>query len=177
MNSNEIDAEIPEEIKPVLLELGTALNTCQTFEYSLCFLLSLLSEHRKPSQGKAFQASWDFHSRKMLGKLVDALKKQVKMPDDYEEYLRKGISARNDIVHKFMNKPENGMRMINPVGRLQLVKELRNLREEVRARDQSLQPITDALLKKYGLSTESLKRSAENAWRWNNFETSRKSTH
>ena len=151
-------------------KLGWALHTCQAFEHSLCLLMSLLSEHRSPSRGQAFLASWDFHSRKTLGYLVRALRDEIEIPNDFEEYLKEGVDCRNRIVHHFIT--DAGMRLLDPKGRLEVIHDLHELKENVKSRDRSLEPIIDKLLEKYGLSTEILKTRADKNWKWSNYQTS-----
>ena len=76
----EYDEDTRQALAPIMEELGFALHTCQTFEFSLCLLLGLLAEHRLPSKGAALRESWDFHSLKPMGLLLSALRKEIEIP-------------------------------------------------------------------------------------------------
>src|SRR5476651_1225269 len=57
-------------------------------ESSLCFLHALVSEDQNPG---SFQASWDFHSEKTLGALIDRLKKRLPVSGEITDSLEKGL--------------------------------------------------------------------------------------
>ena len=155
-------SDVRETLNPVMLEFGATVYICQLFENSLCLLLALMSEQRLPSAGQAFQASWDFHSEKTLGGLIAALKERIELPSDFESFLREGVDHRNAIVHGYMTK--NTPRFMDPKGRLEVIDELRGIRNNVRKRDLAVCKLLDALLAKYGTSTETLKRNADVLW-------------
>ena len=159
---NSQDTEIHQELDSVMTELGATVFVCQLFENSLCFMLALLSEERFPSQGEVFSTTWDFHSNKTLGRLVQELKKQVELPADFESFLRSGVAMRNDIVHGFM--PRNMLRIWKPKERAKVVEELCRIKAQIRERDLIVVKLIDALIAKYGLTTESLKESAAGLW-------------
>lgn len=153
---------VRETLDPVMLEFGATVYIWQLFENSLCLLLALMSEQRLPSAGQAFQASWDFHSEKTLGGLVAALKGQIEFQSDFESFLREGVDQRNAVIHGYMTK--NTPRFTDPKGRLEVIEELRAIRNNVRKRDLAICKLLDALLPKYGTSTEALKRNADVLW-------------
>jgi hypothetical protein len=149
-------------LDPVMLEFGATVYICQIFENSLCLLLALISEHRLPSDGQSFGASWDFHSGKTLGQLVSALGQQLDLPPDLEAFLREGIKKRNAVIHGFMTR--KALPLVEPNGRLEIIDELRTLRKDIRARDLLIVKLADTLLKKYNLSTDILKKRADYFW-------------
>jgi hypothetical protein len=164
------DAEFREALAPVLAEFGTTVWHCQMFEDNLCYLLALVSENTTPSEGQAFQASWDFHSTKTLGFLVKRLGELVEvLPTDFQDFLRVGVEKRNLIVHGYMTK--NATRLFQPKGRLEMVEELQYLRGEIDSRDKAIEQLILVFLEKYGIESSGyLQVIAERLWRQANPE-------
>ena len=160
---------IRHALDPVMLEFGATVYICQLFENSLCLLMALVAEHLTSSDGKAFQASWDFHAKKTLGGLVCALKDQINVPLDFEALLQEGVQARNKIIHGYL--PNNMKRVFDLKARKEIIEELKTLRAVIRSQDLAVVRIIDELLKKYGTSTDALKQQATELWRWLNFES------
>lgn len=146
------------DLAPIMEALGWAVHTCQMFEFSLCILLSLLSEHRLPENNDAFAESWRANSRKTLGALFKLLKKEIDLPESFKEFLWKGIELRNYVTHEFFE--DIGARIVDPEQRLNIAAEIEEIRNDIILRDRELEPLIDALLKKYKISTESLKTAA-----------------
>src|SRR6266705_5538704 len=142
------EPDVIELTKPVLLEFAKAVYICQCLESSLCFLLSLMAHEKVPEEG-AFSASWDFHSKRTLGQLLHRLREQIEIVPKLDEYLGVGVEKRNEIVHGFLTK--NAMRLADPKGRIEIEKELVQLKLEVKRRDIVVNKLIDALLAKYGL--------------------------
>lgn len=156
------DEKLNEALAPIYLELGKALYICQCFESSLCFLLSQIAHESADGESGAFQASWDFHSKKTLGQLLKALRERIVVPDKLDEYLGVGVDKRNEIVHGFLTK--NVARLYDPKGRFDVENELVQLKLEVKQRDKVVNQLLDALLEKYGLSNKLLKQNADRLW-------------
>ena len=156
------DEKLNEALAPIYLEFGKAVYICQCFESSLCFLLSQMAHEIAEGESGAFQASWDFHSKKTLGQLLKALRERIEVPDELDEYLGVGVDKRNEIVHGFLTK--NAARLYEPKGRLDVERELVQLKLEVKRRDVVVNKLLDALLKKYGLSNKLLKQNADRLW-------------
>ncbi len=149
-------------IKPVFLEFGKAVYICQCLESSLCLLLSLMEHESTKGEDGIFQAAWDFHAKKPLGKLLKSLREQIEVPEDLDEFLGQGIAKRNEIVHGFLTR--NAVRLADPNGRLEIERELVELKLEVKRRDIIVNKLLDELLKKYGTSNAMLKRNADRLW-------------
>lgn len=150
------------ELDPLFLELGKALFICQSLEESLCLLHAQMSHDKAAGEDGAFKASWDFHSTKTLGQLINALRKRIDVPDDLSTFLEYGLNIRNKIVHGFITK--NAQRMFNPLGRVELENELAAMKIEVKMRDVLVNKLIDAILSKYGISNADLKRHADQQW-------------
>lgn len=165
------DDSIDTSMEPILLELGKALFICQGFESSLYFLHAQLSFEQAAGEDGSFQASWDFHSTKTLGQLINALRKRIDIPDDLNAYLEAGMRMRNEIVHGFVNK--NIKRLYDPNGRVQVESELVAMKLEIRKRDIAVNKLLDAFFAKYGFSNDDLKRNADEAWERLNFSASK----
>lgn len=153
---------VSELIAPVMLEFGKAVYICQCFESSLCFLLSLMAQQSAGDENGAFQASWDFHSKKPLGLMLRALREIIEVPQDLDTFLGDGVEKRNKIVHGFLT--HNATRLASPKDRLDIEHELVALKREVKRRDIVVNKLIDALLKKYGTSNVQLKRNADRLW-------------
>ena len=162
----ETTESILDALGPVFLELGKAVYICQTFESSLCLLLAQMAHEGSEGEDGAFQAAWDFHSKKPLGRLLKSLAAQIEVPKDLEAYLSSGIDKRNEIVHTYLTK--NAKRLYDTKGRLEVEKELSELKLEVKRRDVVINKLIDVLFKKYGVSNESLKRDADKLWEYLN---------
>lgn len=159
---SSISAKTTDLMAPIFLELGKAVYICQCFESSLCFLLSLIAHESADSEDGAFQAAWDFHSKKTLGNLLKSLRERIEVPEDVEDFLRIGIDKRNEIVHGFLT--QNALRLANPKERLAIERELVELKQEVKRRDIIVNKLLDAFLEKYGTSNAALKRNADRLW-------------
>lgn len=164
------DNNTSELITPVLLELGKTLLICQGFESSLCFLLSLMSHESSEGEDGAFQASWDFHSKKTMGNLLALLGKNIDVPKDLNAFLDEGVKKRNEVVHGFLTR--NAERLADPNDRIKIEQELVTLKHEIKRRDVAVNKLLDTLLKNYGTSNEQLKRNADRLWEYLNPETS-----
>lgn len=159
---------VTDLLAPLLLEFGKAAYICQCFESSLCFLLSLMTHESAEGEEGAFQASWDFHSKKTLGNLLKSLREIIEVPQDLDKFLGEGVETRNKIIHGFLTR--NVARFNEPKGRLDIERELVALKREVKRRDIVVNKLIDALLKKHGTSNEKLKRSADRLWEYLNPE-------
>ena len=155
---NDSTDTMAADLEPLMLELGKAVYICQAFESSLCLLHALMTHEEVQGKEGAFMASWDFHSSKTLGQTLNALRKRIEIPAELDEYLEEGVKCRNRIVHGFCTK--NMPRLVEPKGRLEIIQELEELKQEVKRRDVVVNKFLDALFAKYGLSNEDLKRQA-----------------
>ena len=160
------EQEIREALAPVLLEFGTTVFHCQMFEDNLCFLLALVSEHTSPSDGQAFQASWDFHSQKTLGGLASALSSLIDVPSRFEESLRSAVKQRNKIVHGYLTR--SMLRLLEPKGRLEIIDELVALRGQIDSQDYATEQLILTVLEKFGVRSPELQIAAERYWRMAN---------
>ena len=160
------DQLVADVLAPIFLEFGKAVYICQCFESSLWLLLSMIAHERNNGEQGAFSAAWDFHSKSTLGRLLRSLREQIEVPADLDSYLGEGIEARNKIVHGFLTR--NARHLADPKERLKIESELLHLKEQVKRRDIVVNKLLDALLKKYGLSNDALKRNADRLWDYHN---------
>jgi hypothetical protein len=89
-------------MQPLFLELGKALFTCQAFEETLVYMLSLLAHDERAGEEGAFSSAFDLYSQKTLGQLLKALETRVAVPDEVRQVLTTGWDRRNAIVHRFI---------------------------------------------------------------------------
>jgi hypothetical protein len=160
------DTETADFMAPVFLEFGKAVYICQCFEASLCLLLSLIAHDASSGEEGAFRAAWDFHSTKTLGSLLKSLRERIEVPEDVDDFLRVGISKRNELVHGFLT--QNAMRLADPKERLNIERELAALKMEVKDRDALVNQLLDTLLRKYGTSNAALRENADRLWEYFN---------
>ena len=139
----------------VLAEFGATMYICQMFESSLCFLHALVSEDQNPG---SFHASWDFHSEKTLGALIDRLKKRLPVSQEVAASLEKGLKLRNEIVHGFLTR--NLERLKQSKEHAGLISELHQMKMAIKSSDASVNKLADTFLSKYGLSNDLLKEHA-----------------
>lgn len=146
-------------MQPLFLELGKALFTCQAFEETLVFMLSLLAHDARTGEAGAFSSAFDLYSQKTLGHLLKALETKIELPDEVRESLATGWERRNAIVHRFIH--DNQLLLAQPKGRLQVEAALASYKAQVRMADKIANVLLDQLLKKYGTSVSELKRNAD----------------
>jgi hypothetical protein len=161
-NSMNTDESIDTSMEPILLELGKALFICQGLESSLCLLHAQMSHEEASGTPGAFEASWDFHSGKTLGQLVNALRKRIDIPEDLSAFLESGMRLRNEIIHGFVNR--NVKRLMEPNSRAAVEAELANMKREVKKRDVVVNKLLDSFFAKYGFSNDDLKKNADALW-------------
>ena len=90
------------------------------------------------------------------------MRERIDVPEELDLYLSVGVEKRNEIIHGFLTK--NAIRLADPKERLKVEQELVAFKLEVKRRDIVANTLLDALLKKYGLSNEILKRNADRLW-------------
>lgn len=164
-----------ELMTPVLIEFGKTVHICQIFESSLCLLMSLMAHGSSGGEDGAFQASWDFHSKKTLGALLNSLREKIEVSSEFDGFLDEGVKSRNKVIHGFLI--HNAMRLADPKGRLEVEQELVVIRNEIKSRDVVVNKLIDAVLKQYGTSNERLKRNADRLWEHLNPETPSSGAH
>jgi hypothetical protein len=156
------DKNISTEMDQIFLELGKTLFICQSFEESLLLLHAQMSHEEAAGENGAFSSSWDFHSSKTLGQLINTLRKRIDIPEDLSDFLEFGLKTRNKIVHGFITT--NIQRLSHPKGRLDVESELVAMKLEVKKCDMVVNKLLDVLFAKYGFSNADLKRNADAQW-------------
>ncbi len=156
--SNATDPET-EALRPVIYELGVAVYVCQLFENSLLFLVSILSAHKGVVTADSFKEALGDHSEKTLGLLAKAFRSKLRIPDNYEVFVREGVEARNRVVHGFVRR--NSDKLLTVQGRAELVDELRELQHIVNDRITAVNEVLDRALQVFGGSLEQLRKDAE----------------
>ena len=150
--------EVVEITSPVLLEFGMTVYICQSFENSLCLLLSLMENNQLPKEKNNFQISWDFHSKKTLGSLLKFLQGKIELHQDVNNFLSERVKLRNQVIHGYLIK--NGLRLANSVGRHEMIIELTEIRHQIKKGDIVVNEMLDVYLEKYGTSNKQLKENA-----------------
>ena len=131
-------------LAPIYFEAGAGLMDCQSFEYAAAYFLYLLS--RLGAVGLSPErctAILDDEEKKTAGQLIQLLRQHVRVDDDLEDALAAALSARNRLVHRYLT--ENVERFGDVSQNEAIVKEIRNLRSEVRAGNEQLHPFIKQL--------------------------------
>ena len=147
------------KLDPVVFKLGAALYICQIFENSLVLLHQLIDEAEK-IPGKTEKIGDDY-SKKTLGKLINLLKPRIDVPPKALDFIFDAITVRNEIVHGYLTTSENMVKFESEDGLSFLAADLQGKTNEIRARDLFVCKLIDEYLAKYGTSTETLKKLAE----------------
>ena len=136
---DNFEARKRQVLQPVLFEAGAALLDCQSFEYSISYLLFLFARmgtHGLPVARA--ESILNDEEKKTAGQLVALLKQHLKVSPGIEEELASALKARNHVIHRFLI--ENIERMANPLEHDALVNEIRGLRRRVRSSMKQLDP-------------------------------------
>jgi len=144
---DEFEKKKKEHLNPVLFEAGAGLLDSQSFEYQIAYLLCLFA--KLGVEGLTLTkttAILDDNEKKTAGQLIGLLKKHIDVDSAAEQKLAKALKARNKLVHRFLI--DNIERFVDAHERTLLVKEIRELRGQIRASIKSLDPLI-ILLSKY----------------------------
>lgn len=150
-----------EALNPVMLEFGATVYICQLLEESMCFLLALHECVGMQSfdSGRIFERSYEDYSKQIMGRMIKDVQKKVPLSGSEIELISTGIKKRNVVIHGFMTK--NATRIITLEGRLEMIRELAQMREEIRSADMFLNKLIDKLLAVYGTSVNDFKEKAD----------------
>ncbi|MGB2739338.1 MAG: hypothetical protein WBC60_02140 [Cognaticolwellia sp.] len=143
---NEFEKKKKEHLNPVLFEAGAGLLDSQSFEYQIAYLLYLFAKLGVEGLTlKKTTAILDDDEKKTAGQLIGLLKKHIDVDGAAEQKLAKALKARNKLVHRFLI--DNIERFVDADERILLVKEIRELRGQIRASIKSLDPLVVLLSK------------------------------
>jgi hypothetical protein len=141
---DEFEKRKREVLQPIFFEAGAGLYDCQGFEYSVAYLLFLLSRLGVPGLNPAdTMAILDHEAKKTAGQLVALLRQRVTLSDGIEKALTDALDARNELVHRYFTA--NLERLAEPANHASIVKEIRRLRSRVRRVQKLLDPFVKEL--------------------------------
>ena len=141
---DEFETRKRELLAPLFFEAGAALFDCQSFEYSVAYLLYLLSRAGVADlDPKRCAAILDDEEKKTAGQLIQMLKQHAFVSDGIEGTLVAGLTARNKLVHRYFT--DNVERMPQPNEHPVMVKEVESLRSRVRRGIKCLDPLVKHL--------------------------------
>lgn len=148
----------PKELKPLMYWAGLSLHACQQFEYGIKFLLVVMAEtgFAKVAMPDAV-AVIENRDRKTLGQLLKLLKRTVTISDGWLDALEGGLSARNNIIHRFLI--ENTDRIVDPETRPGAVAELKKLRKLVLAGDRAVREMIETVYASRGIDWQAMEHS------------------
>ncbi|MGQ0527428.1 MAG: hypothetical protein ACT4OY_05280 [Alphaproteobacteria bacterium] len=112
---------LPQKRDYLEQSVGAALLWSQPIEEGLKAVLTYV--FKNPAQvDPADPYKW-LSNKRTLGRLVDELKKKVRLPEEFEEVLRQFVDDRNILVHRFFEhydlyNPQDYEDAIKMIGRL-----------------------------------------------------------
>lgn len=141
--SDEFETKKKELLNPLFVEAGAALMDCQGFEYGIALLIYHLSRLGvvgiKPIQTAAIMEN---EEKKTAGQLITSLKKHCEVSGSMEGKLTSALRARNRLIHRVL--VDNAEKIPKSETRMELIKEIRELRSTVRKADQSVRAIVNS---------------------------------
>jgi hypothetical protein len=141
---DEFEKRKREVLAPVYFEAGAALFDCQSFEYGIAYLLSLLSRAGIIGlEPERCAAILDNEEKKTAGQLIQLLRKHVQISANVEEGLVKALEARNRLMHRYL--VENAERLLDVREHDTIIREIRALRSDVRNCSKQLAPSVKSL--------------------------------
>ncbi|NHN36188.1 hypothetical protein G8764_02655 [Pseudomaricurvus alcaniphilus] len=147
-------------LKPIMYELGTAVYLCQLFENNLLLLISLLSSNSDNIvTAESFESATFKYSEKTLGQIAKVFREKLSLPGNFEQFIREGVEARNDLTHGFVMR--NHDKFLTVDGRERIISELRESQHLINDRLQSVQLILNKALQVFGGSLEELREKQE----------------
>ncbi|MBI4807395.1 MAG: hypothetical protein HY799_00375 [Nitrosomonadales bacterium] len=153
---SELSSSQQQALQPVVYELGATVYLCQQFETSLLFLLSILTAHEGVVTAESFKEGVVTYSEKTLGQLAKSFKTKLKLPENYEIFIREGVDVRNRVVHGFVLR--NSHKFLTDQGRTELIDELRAAQHVIDERQISVQRVLDRALQLFGGSLEQIRK-------------------
>lgn len=141
---NEFEDRKRAALAPIFFEAGAALYDCQAFEYSIAYLLFLLSRTGVAGiDPTRCTAILDDEEKKTAGQLVHMLRNHLSVSEAVETGLTEALRGRNRLIHRYLI--ENVERMIDDGEREDIVKEIKALRSTLQRSQKLLDPLVQAL--------------------------------
>lgn len=156
---SELSFSQHQALQPVVYELGAAVYLCQQFEINLLFLVSIFTDHQGVVTSNSFNDGIVTYSRETLGKLAQAFKSKLQLPENYELFIREGVKARNRVVHEFVMR--NSGKFLTVQGRSELIDELREEQHIIKERLESVQMVLNRALQVFGGSLEQIRKEKQ----------------
>jgi len=153
------DEKLKEELSPIFLNVGLALNDIQFFEQSLVVLLSMIDEFSNgPHDSTEFDQIYSKEGRKTLGRLIKSARAKLQLHDKAIMELDRALAARNYLVHRLFQ--ESWDLLTTAAGRTRVGVLVSQKRSEIRNGHAIIDPIVGRVLKTRGVDVESLTKEA-----------------
>jgi uncharacterized protein YutE (UPF0331/DUF86 family) len=131
---------------PIFFEAGAGLYDSQDFEYSLKYLLFLISKATNTKIPVEETVKYlDDETKKTTGQLFNLLKKNMDLHPVMEELILESINARNILIHHYLT--DNAERMSQIQNQKTIIQEIRELRKKIIKGNECLEPIIEGLAK------------------------------
>ena len=147
-------------LNPIYLEMGAAVQDSQRLELYISFIVTLLIDLSGGTlSDEAFKGTMDNLGTQTLGRLMVEIKKKVGFTDDAVDSLRKALSARNFLIHRFYNARSD--LFLTQTGREKALREIQQKREAVNLANSMLDPVMNDLIRLKGIDMEEIRDEIE----------------
>lgn len=152
----EIDEE-SWQIREVYAKYGLAMYSAQCFETELVGLLVSL---KLKDRDKITRSDLDLFTgknyEKTLGRLINSLKKAMKISENLETELRELLDIRNYLAHRYFRV--KAIDFIKKDGRQRMLSELESIISKLENGDKKLDLIDSVICEQYGITNEMISK-------------------
>ena len=153
-----------KEIEPLLLAYGKACYAAQNLESTLRFLL-VLNRSQKDKQIVSADSIAEIDeetNKEAVFALFQRARKIEYFTSKEERLVKAAIRSRNYLMHEFWSK---NIKMVSTAeGREKIASELASITQQVHKADEIVVSLIDKYMVKYGITTDILKKMAEQSY-------------
>ncbi len=154
-----------EHIKEVYARFGLALYCAQVLEHAIVnalVVVDLIPARRHLARSKdewaaAVDAFMGRHFEHTMGHLMRDLRSVTTIPSDLDDLLKRALKNRNWLAHEFFR--ERATEFLTATGREQMLAEVDECRDLLKAADDALENVIKPLLEAAGITDEILERA------------------
>lgn len=147
----ELDPE-SDQIREVYAYAGAALYFAQVLEHGLANLVVVTQIGSEIRSLDALDARWEELFGLTMGRQLREALKIAEFSSDEIEQLEEALKSRNFLAHDFFR--ERAKELLSIAGRNKLLNELREMRQQFEDADALLEPRTDKLSTRLGVTRE-----------------------
>ena len=142
----ELDPEA-DQIRQVYAKYGVAMYYAQVLEHGLA---NFIVASRAGETGIDPQRLWDELFAMTMGQQMRQALMEAELSNTLIDRLKRALRIRNVLAHHYFR--ERAEQMLSVHGRISMLDELEDMRAELEATDNALEPITHRLLEAKGVS-------------------------